>query len=178
MNILRRIYRAADAFTDNLGKCVSFLILVLIAMMVYEVLARYLFNAPTVWAFDLSYMVGGTMMMLGAGYSLLHNVHVRIDVIYERASNKYRHIVDIIGTVVLALPMIIIIMQDAWKEALRVFIQGTRSDYGIWMPILWPWRVAVAIAFVLFLVAAVSYLIKNIISLKTGEELVGKAEEL
>ena len=178
MNVFRRLYKIIDRFTETTGKGVSFLILVLIFIMVYEVLARYLFNAPTKWAYDLSYMVGGTGMLLGAGYSLLHNVHVRVDIIYDKASSKYKRIVDTVGSIVFMLPMVFILMQDAWKEAIRVFIWGTRSDYGIWMPVLWPYRTGMAIAFTLFFVAGISFLIKNIISLKTGEDLLGKAEEL
>lgn len=178
MNGLRRLYKGIDRFTEVTGQGVSYLILVLIFMMVFEVTARYVFNSPTRWAYDLSYMVGGTGMLLGAGYSMLHNVHVRVDILYEKASFRTKRIIDTVGTVVLALPIVIIITQDAWKEAVRVFVQGTRSDYGIWMPILWPYRTAMAIAFVLFLLAIISFLIKNVLSLKTGEDLMGKAEEL
>ena len=178
MNGLRRLYKGIDRFTEVTGQGVSFLILVLIFMMVYEVTARYVFNAPTKWAYDLSYMVGGTGMLLGAGFSMLHNVHVRVDILYEKASFKRKRIIDTLGTIVLSLPIVIILTQDAWKEAVRVFVQGTRSDYGIWMPLLWPYRTAMAIAFVLFLLAIISFLIKNILSLKTGEDLMGKAEEL
>jgi len=178
MNGLRRLYKGIDRFTEVTGQGVSFLILVLIFMMVFEVTARYVFNSPTKWAYDLSYMVGGTGMLLGAGYSMLHNVHVRVDILYEKASFKRKLIIDTLGTIVLSLPIVIILTQDAWKEAVRVFVQGTRSDYGIWMPILWPYRTAMAVAFVLFLLAIISFLIKNILSLKTGEDLMGKAEEL
>jgi TRAP-type mannitol/chloroaromatic compound transport system permease small subunit len=178
MNNLRKIYKGIDRFTEVTGQGVSYLILALIFIMVYEVLARYLFNAPTKWAYDLSYMVGGTGMLLGAGYSLLHNVHVRVDIIYDKLNIRKKRIIDTIGTCVFALPMVIILTQDAWKEAIRVFVQGTRSDYGIWMPLLWPYRTAMAVAFVLFLVAVISFLIKNILSVKTGEDLMGKAEEL
>jgi len=178
MNGLRRLYKGIDRFTEVTGQGISFLILVLIFMMVFEVTARYVFNSPTKWAYDLSYMVGGTGMLLGAGYSMLHNVHVRVDILYEKASFKRKRIIDTLGTIVLSLPIVIILTQDAWKEAVRVFVQGTRSDYGIWMPILWPYRTAMAVAFVLFLLAIISFLIKNILSLKTGEDLMGKAEEL
>ena len=178
MNEFRRLYKGIDRFIETTGKGISFLILVLIFIMVYEVLARYLFNAPTKWAYDLSYMIGGTGMLLGAGYSLFHNVHVRVDIIYDKASSRYKRIVDTAGSIVFLLPMVFILTQDAWKEAVRVFVQGTRSDYGIWMPILWPYRTGMAVALTLFLVAGISFLIKNIISLKTGEDLLGKAEEL
>lgn len=178
MNNLSRIYKGIDRFTETTGHAISYLIIVTIFIMVFEVLARYLFNAPTKWSYDLSYMIGGTGMLLGAGYSLLHNVHVRVDIIYEKLALRRRRIIDTIGTIVFAVPMVAILTQDAWKEAIRVFVQGTRSDYGIWMPVLWPYRTAMAVAFVLFLLAVISFLIKNILSLKTGEDLIGKAEEL
>ena len=178
MNNLRRLYKGIDRFTEVTGQAVSYLILATIFIMVFEVLARYLFNAPTKWSYDLSYMIGGTGMLLGAGFSMLHNVHVRVDIIYEKLALRKRRIIDTIGTMVFALPMITILTQDAWKEAVRVFVQGTRSDYGIWMPVLWPYRTAMAVAFVFFLLAAISFLIKNVLSLRTGEDLIGKAEEL
>lgn len=178
MNTLRKIYQGLDRLTENFGQVVSLLILVLIFIMVYEVAGRYVFNAPTRWAFDLSYMVGGTGMLLGSGYALLHNVHVRVDIIYEKLSIRRKRIIDIFGSIILLIPFVTIITYYSWTDAYRVFVWGTRSDYGIWMPVIWPYRTAMAVALTLLLMASISFLIKSILSVKTGEDLLGKTEEL
>ena len=83
---LLKTIRVIDAFSDWSGKAVAWLILPLVLSLTYEAIARYLFNAPTLWAFDLSYMLYGAIFMLGAHYTLLKGAHIRTDMLWEKFS--------------------------------------------------------------------------------------------
>jgi TRAP-type mannitol/chloroaromatic compound transport system permease small subunit len=71
--------RTIDRFTDRTGTVVSWLSVPLVAAVAYEVVARYAFNAPTIWVFDTTYMLYGTLFMLGAAYALHKGAHIRTD---------------------------------------------------------------------------------------------------
>src|SRR5262245_40505338 len=71
--------RTIDHFTDRTGTVISWLSVPLVAAVAYEVVARYAFNAPTIWVFDTTYMLYGTLFMLGASYALHKGAHIRTD---------------------------------------------------------------------------------------------------
>ena len=100
---LIRMVRAIDKFTDTTGVWVAWLNLPLVFVVAWEVIARYAFNAPTIWSFDLTYMLYGTIFMLGAAYALHKGAHIRTDFFYERWSDRTRGIVDSISYLVSAV---------------------------------------------------------------------------
>ena len=75
--------RVIDTFTDITGSIFAWLAVPLVAGVAYEVFARYLFNAPTVWAYDLTYMLYGALFMLGAAYALHKGAHIRTDFFWD-----------------------------------------------------------------------------------------------
>ena len=74
-----RLVRIIDKFTDTTGTWVAWLNVPLVLAVSYEVLSRYLFDAPTIWSFDVTYMLYGTIFMLGSAYALHKGAHIRID---------------------------------------------------------------------------------------------------
>ena len=92
--VLLATIRAIDAFTTWCGKLVAWLILPLVAAVTYEVLARYLFHAPTIWSYDLTYMLYGTLFMLGTAYALRRGAHIRTDMFWENYSVRTKGLVD------------------------------------------------------------------------------------
>ncbi len=171
MHIVRVVMRSIDWFIERVGRVASILTLFLIGTMSYEVVARYVFNAPTAWSYDSSYMIGGSMMILGASYTLLHKGHVRVDLLYDRFSFKVRKIIDLVFTAVIFFPMVSLLTHRFFQSAVTALERGTRSDFGIWMPLVWPFRTVITIAFALLLLAGISWFIRTILSLKEGREL-------
>jgi len=78
---LLRTIRVVDTFSEWSGKAVAWLIIPLFLSLTYEGIARYAFDAPTLWAYDLSYMLYGALFMLGAHYTLLKGAHIRTDML-------------------------------------------------------------------------------------------------
>ena len=76
---LIKVVRVIDKFTDTTGTWIAWLNVPLVAVVAWEVIARYAFNAPTIWSFDLTYMLYGTIFMLGCAYALHKGAHIRTD---------------------------------------------------------------------------------------------------
>ena len=94
--MLDKIFGIIDKTSDITGKCVSFLTLGLVGFISYDVFMRYIFNAPTEWSTELSTYVFGTLWLLGGAYGMLHNAHVKLDVVYEHFPERIKAIMDVI----------------------------------------------------------------------------------
>jgi hypothetical protein len=91
------IVRAIDKFTDTTGGWIAWLSIPLVLAVTYEVIARYFFNAPTIWSFDVTFMLYGTIFMLGAAYALHKGAHIRTDFFWERWSIRTKGMIDAIA---------------------------------------------------------------------------------
>src|SRR5229473_5268410 len=115
---LIKTVRVIDKFTDTTGVWVAWLNVPLVLAVAYEVFARYVFNAPTIWSFDVTYMLYGTIFMLGAAYALHKGAHIRTDFFYEKWSAQTKGIVDSISYVVFFFPSLIMLFTASGGEAL------------------------------------------------------------
>ena len=88
------------------GKAVAWLMLPLVFELVYDSIARYAFNAPTIWSYDISYMLYGILFMIGGAYALLEESHIRIEVFYTSFSKRGKAITDAIGYLLFFFPSI------------------------------------------------------------------------
>src|SRR5688500_7821856 len=95
-----RLVRIIDKFTDTTGTWVAWLNVPLVLAVTYEVGARYLFNAPTIWSYDVAYMLYGTIFMLGAAYALHKGAHIRTDFFFEQWSVRTRGVIDSVAYLV------------------------------------------------------------------------------
>lgn len=100
---MRKIFRVIDGISEWSGKIVSFVIYAGIIMLVFEVVARYFFNSPTIWAHGYSQRLFGSYFVLIGAYTLLKGFHVRIDLIYQRFSIRIRALLDILNYTMLLL---------------------------------------------------------------------------
>ena len=163
--------RIIDRFTDTTGTLISLLALPLVGAVAYEVVSRYVFHAPTTWAYDVTYMLYGTLFMLGAAYALHKGAHVRTDFFWESFSIRTRGIIDSISYVVFFFPALAILGYIGLEEAIYAFSIGEQSDQSPWRPLLWPFKAVVPLACLLLLIQGVSELIKSVYAARTGIEL-------
>ena len=169
-----RIVRVIDKFTDTTGTCVAWLNMPLVLIVVYEVLARYLFDAPTIWSFDLTYMLYGTIFMLGTAYTLHKGAHIRTDFFFEKWSIRTRGMIDSIAYIVFFFPSLIALLAVSGAEGWYAFGIGETSEQTPWRPILWPFKMVVPLTCLLLLIQGVSETIKSVYAGRTGIELEHK----
>jgi len=158
---LIRLVQAIDAIAEWSGRVFAWLIIPLVASLTYEVIARYAFNAPTIWAYDLSYMLYGAHFMLGAGYTLLKGGHIRTDIFYQNWSPRTQGKVDALLYLLLFFPGMLFFFWMGGQEFWQAWSIGERSDASPWRPILYPLKATLPLGALLLLVQGVSELIKS-----------------
>ncbi len=131
---LIRIVRVIDRFTDTTGGWVAWLSVPLVLAVSYEVIARYFFNAPTLWAFDVTYMLYGALFMLGAAYALHKGAHIRTDFLWEKWSVRTRGLIDAIAYVVFFFPSLIVLFFVSFHEAYYAWQIMETSEQTAWRP--------------------------------------------
>jgi TRAP-type mannitol/chloroaromatic compound transport system permease small subunit len=169
-----RLVRIIDQFTDTTGTWVAWLNVPLVAAVAYEVLARYLFNAPTIWSFDVTYMLYGTIFMLGSAYALHKGAHIRTDFFFEKWSIRTRGMIDSIAFIVFFFPSIFVFLLVSGAEGWYAFEIGETSEQTPWRPILWPFKWVVPLTCLLLLIQGVSETIKCVYAARWGIELEHK----
>lgn len=164
------IIRLIDGFTDTIGKLVALTMAFLMAIITYEVCARYLFNSPTIWVFETSNMANGAAFMLGCGYALLKGAHVRTDIFWEKYSERKKGIVDLLSYLVLFFPTMITLMVISIDDAWISYTVGERSQESMWRAIMWPFRASIPVAALLFMIQGISEALKCVFQIRFGRE--------
>lgn len=168
---IRAVFSAVDKASIWTGKAVSWLLPVLILALTYDTSMRYLFRKPTVWSFDVSYMLGGTIMLMGMAWVTTRREQVRVDVLYSKFSARTKLIVDTVLNTVLSLPLFVMIVDRAIPRTIYSFTNKEFSEVGFWRPLMWPYRSMLLIALVLWLLATIVWVVRDAYKLKTGADL-------
>ena len=153
--------RLIDRVSIAAGQLTAWLLVPLIAASVYEVGARYLFKAPTIWAFEIGYMVMGSHALLGIAYTLQSGGHVRIDALSSRFSPATQAKIDLLGYLVL-LPIVTWLTFGLWGYWREAFASGEGSGQSAWNPKIWPFRLIFFVAFTLFVLQVVAEILRSI----------------
>ncbi|MBK7662314.1 MAG: TRAP transporter small permease subunit [Sterolibacteriaceae bacterium] len=160
MNLLLRLSRAIDALNRRVGRSVLWLVLVAVLISAINAVTRKLFNLSSNAFLELQWYLFSAIFLLGAGYTLLHNEHVRIDVISARLSPRTRAAFDIVGTLFFLLPMALIILKLSWPLFVDAFWSGEVSSNAGGLA-RWPVKLLVPAGFALLALQGVSELIKR-----------------
>jgi TRAP-type mannitol/chloroaromatic compound transport system permease small subunit len=158
------------------GKAVAWLIFPMTLSLVWEVVARYFFNAPTVWANDIATMLYGAFFMLGSAYALQRQQHIRTDFLYEKWSPRTKGIVDSILYIFLYFPGLGIFLWIGWQYAFKSVRLQECIITSPWMPFIWPLKLCIPVATFLLLLQGVSELVKSLYAASTGVDLHGETE--
>jgi len=169
-----RIVRAVDKFTDFTGTLVAWLNVPLVLVVAYEVVSRYAFDSPTAWSFELTYMLYGTIFMLGAAYALHKGAHIRTDFFFEKWSIRTQGMIDSIAYIAFFFPSLILFLWVSGGEGWFAFQIGETSEQTPWRPILWPYKTVVPATCLLLMIQGVSETIKSVYAARTGIELEHK----
>ena len=174
---LMSVIRVIDTVSDWVGRIVAWLIIPLVGALTFEVFARYLFNAPTVWAYDVSYMLYGSLFMLGAGYALLRGGHIRTDMLYQNWSPRRQGTIDAACYLFLFFPAMIFLLWMGGQEAWHAWEIGERSDASPWRPILYPFKAVIPVTAIMLLAQGLSEFLKSVYAMRTNR-LYAKRETI
>jgi TRAP-type mannitol/chloroaromatic compound transport system permease small subunit len=165
MKALLTISRAIDAVNERIGRVLLWLVLIVVLVSAGNAISRYLLNmASNAWL-ELQWYLFAAIFLGCAGYTLLHNEHIRIDVISSRLPRRTQIWIDILGTVFFLLPVTLYMVWLSWPIFMFAWTSGEISNQAGGL-IRWPARLMVPAGFFLLSLQGVSELIKNIAVLK------------
>lgn len=168
VRILQFIVRHIEYVSECSGNIFRYIVPVLVFTITYDVFLRYAFNAPTKWSYDITYMLGGTLMLMVQAYTLLHKGHVNIDILQRRFSPRANLLVDTIFSLLLFFPLMLVLFYSSLRHAITSIALGELSNVGFWRPILYPFKTMIPIAFLLVTLQGIAAFIRNVYSLTHG----------
>jgi TRAP-type mannitol/chloroaromatic compound transport system permease small subunit len=182
VKLLLSLSRAIDALNTTVGRVVIWLVLVMVLVSSGNALMRYSFNISSNAFLELQWYLFAAVFLLCAGYTLLNNEHIRIDVVSSRFSPQTRAWVDIFGTVFFLLPVAGTIMWLSWPVFMNAWHSGEISSNAGGL-IRWPARLIIPVGLFLLVLQGLSELIKRIAFLQglipdPNEKLEGRGAPL
>ncbi len=155
-----------------IGKGASYLMPILAFIVVYEVIARYVFDAPTIWGYDMSLFLFGYVAALGGAFAQQRKAHINVDILYATVSPKVQKIFNVISYSLGIFFLVII-----FKMGLIKFDEAMQYGYrrqSEWAPVMWHFWLMISVASAIFSLQLVRDMITDIYYIFTEEALIEK----
>jgi len=165
---MKKVLRFIDSISDSVAWLLKFLCYALVLIVCYDVTMRYVFNAPTEWAFETAMMLGCTVYALAWSYTQRQNAHMRVDVIYAHLSPRGKAMIDVLGTLLIFFPLILVLIDVSLQYAVRAWKTGELSILTTWYPPIAPLRTVVVLGFGLFGLQTTAKFIRDLYLLVKG----------
>ena len=146
---MKALAQIIDRINEYVGRTAIWLTLGLVVVQFALVVLRYVFGFGSVWLQELVIYMHGLLFLLAAGYTLLHDAHVRVDIFYREASPRYQALVNLVGSVFLLIPVCILIGIESWPFVKLSWMvhEGSRETSGI--PAVYLFKTAIPVFAVL-----------------------------
>ena len=148
---MKTLIKSIDAVNEWVGEAVKWFVIAAALVTCFEVTQRYVFNRPTMWGYEIPIMIAGAMYCLSWGYVHKHKGHVRVDIVYNRLSDRAKAIFDSVLFVCFFLPVIGFLGLQSWNWMVRAWKIGEKSVFTYWYPPIAPLRTAIFVGVALFL---------------------------
>ena len=167
--MLGRVLHYIDLINEKIGQGGSWLILAITVVVLYEVVARYVFNAPTIWGHESSCQLAGLYALLLGGYTYLYKGHVNVDVFVSHLKPRTQAIMEFISFIFVVLFCGVLLWYGG-AHGIESVVKGEHST-SFWRPPVYHLRVAVAVAAFLIILQGLAKFIRGVYFVSTGREL-------
>ena len=165
---MQSVLLAIDRVSTLAGKIGGWAIVALTGVICYEVFARYLFRAPTAWAYDTSYMLYGFLFMMAGAYTLARNGHVRADFLYRSMPPRRQALLDLPLYLVFFVPGMVALIWFGWDFFHLSYLQNERSSVTPDGPLIWPFKFLIPFCGALMLLQGLAEIARCVIAIRTG----------
>ena len=162
---MRVLVRSIETISRLGGYAAAVLVLTLMVLMVYEVVVRYAFAAPTVWGYEVSTWVMGASFVLAIAYALMTDSHVRVDFLHDFLGRSTRYAFDLLGYVLFVLPLLLWLSWGMWDYFDGAFKTAERSGQSAWNPVIWPFRLVLFLGIVTLTLQVIAEVVKSAFAL-------------
>lgn len=173
MKRLQAISRGIDKLNAGVGQVVAWVTLCLVAVVFTDVVMRYLFRTSFVFTQELEWHLFAFIFLIGGGYTLLHDAHVRVDILYQRFGYRARAWINLLGVLFFLLPGCLLLIVTSWKFTIKAWtiLEGSPDPGGI--PLRFLVKGCIPVGFTLILLQGLSLWIHSlmqIIGLEQSED--------
>jgi TRAP-type mannitol/chloroaromatic compound transport system permease small subunit len=157
-----------DATNKVVGKFSQYLVFVMMGVLLFESISRTIFNQPHIWVVEIAQFTMAAYYLLGGGYSMILDGHVRMDLLYGRWSPKRRAVVDMLTAIVLIFYLVLLLYGAI--SSLEYALRYKQVNYTSWAPPLAPIKIIMTIGIVLMLLQSIAIFFKDLATAR-GESL-------
>ena len=162
-----------ERVTGSVGILASFALVPLVLATCYEVFVRYVMDAPTIWAYEIGYILTGSHFLLGMAYTLQCGEHIRIDIFSGKFPDRVRAVIDLIGYAI-TLPLMLWLTYALWGHLATGYLRNEHSGQSAMNLPVWPFRVVFFAAFTLLALQIVAEVVKTARRLKAAAKEGGR----
>ena len=170
MNLLINISKIIDRINSYIGYLCGIFATIMVGLVFLVVVLRYGFSIGFIWMQESYVWLHSFIFMLGSGFTYLADEHVRIDVFYREASDKYKSIVDLVGNIFLLLPFLYVIWKYSFPFVYRSFLMAEVSREAGGLPALYILKSAILWFCIVLFIQIISNCLKAIITLMEGKQ--------
>lgn len=168
-NLLQKFINLVNTINENVGRAAAWLTTILVVLVCGRVLGRVIFDSEPVWLPELEWHLFAMIFLLGAGYTLKHDKHVRVDLFYAKFSKKDQALVNLVGGLLFLIPWCFLIMFVSYDYALGSFkiLEGSPNPNGL--PFRFIIKFTITVGASLLLLQAFAMVADSILTLKYRE---------
>jgi len=168
VKLLKKIGDVVTAVNDKIAKLASILIFPLVLVVVAEVFFRYILNHPTIYTYDLSWMLYAAFVFLGGGYALHEEVHVKADIIYNMLKERGKAFINLFCYPVFFFTSMAGLLYSSYELMVKAWIHGETSPYTSWNPPVGPIKTVLFISILVLTLQGVVEFVKAMKHLRKG----------
>ncbi|MBC8793249.1 MAG: hypothetical protein C6Y20_16740 [Tagaea sp. CACIAM 22H2] len=166
---MQKFLLTIDKISNFFGKTFAWTIVALTVAIAYEVFSRYAFRAPTTWAFDVSYILYGTLFMMAGAYAMARNGHVRGDFLYRNFAPRRQAALDLALWLLFFYPAMAAMAWMGWRFFLQSYAQNEHSSFSPEGPVIWPFKFLIPFVGALMSLQGIAEVVRCVICLRDGE---------
>jgi len=166
---MQRFLLFIDRVSIWVGKLFAWAVVLLTAVVCYEVFMRYVMGAPTTWAYDAAYILYGTLFIMAGAYALATGSHVRADVVYRLLSPRTQASIEVTLYIVFFLPAVLAFIYAGYQFAETAWVMGERSSFSPAGPPLYHFKSTIPLSGAFLLLQGVAEVIRCVIAIRTGQ---------
>ena len=163
---LKRVESYFNSFIDVIGRIISWLLLLMILNVLFDVCMRYFFHNSSVGMQELEWHLFSVIILIGLGYALKEESHVRVDFLYDRFSKKTKAYINIFGTLFFLVPLALLIIFGSYEFVYDAYTMHEISEDPGGLTHRWIIKSMIPLGFIFLLISSFAYILKNIIILK------------
>jgi TRAP-type mannitol/chloroaromatic compound transport system permease small subunit len=166
--VIRIYVRYVDAVSKAVGKFAMYLLFAMGGVLLFEALARTLFNKPQIWVVEMAQFLMAAYYLLGGGYSMILKSHVRMDLLYGRWQATRQALADVFTSLLLILYMVFLLLGGI--SGVKYAVKYGQVNYSSWAPPMAPIKIIMAFGILLMLLQVIATFFKDIARIR-GETI-------